>query len=319
LDNNILIFKLMLFAYYISGPIVVLTVLTALFQIIVNSKFGRDHANREAVLCPERATMFKRILLPNILSLLFHFVLCMIAANTFGLHGYITEELQKLFIVLFVPIIYFLFGYLLKNSIGAKFNIFSVSAVSIIILVVLFCANTNTKSNEWSILYFSFSPISYYEISLTLENFFLALFPTAFIWSGAEYKMDNKRKSVFIVVFLIFVGFFWAPQVYNEFHSAAVEREYYERYKRDTVFQELAVLIIEDDPNRAFDSEQIKDENGKKHFEQYYGVVLPEIDLDKYYYVIYWGKRVEFDNGQRQTKEILNKNSVVIYKVNVVK
>ncbi len=317
--DNFIIYQLILYAYYISGPIVALIVSTALVQIIINSKVSRDHANREAVVCPERATMFKRIILPNILSLLFHFILCMIAANTFGLHGYIAAEPQKLFIVLFVPIVYFLFGYLLKNSIGAKFNIFSVSAVSIIILVVLLCANTNTKSNEWSIFYFSFSPISYYEISLTLENFFLALFPTAFIWSGAEYKMDNKRKSVFIVVFLIFVGFFWAPQVYNEFHSAAAEREYYERFKRDTVYQELSVLISENYPNSHFGGVQIKDENNKKAFEQDYAVVLPEIDQDKYYYVIWWGRRVEIAEGQMQTKEILNNNSMVIYKVNLVK
>lgn len=318
MDNNIFP-HLMLYAYYISGPIVALTVLTALIKIIINSKVSPDHANREAMICPERATIFERIILPNILSLLFHFLICMIAALTFGLHGYITAEPQKLFIVLFVPIVYFLFGYLLKNSIRAKFNIFSVSAVSVIILIILICTDTNTKSNEWSIFYFSFSPISYYEISLTLENFFLALFPTAFIWSGAEYKMDKKKKSVFIVVFLIFLRFFWAPQVYNEIHSAAAEREYYERYKRDTVYQELSVLIIEDDPNRVFDSEIINNENGKKHFEEFYGVVLPEIDLDKYYYVIWIGKRVEFADGNIQTKETLNENSMVIYKVNVVK
>ncbi|MEQ8174831.1 MAG: hypothetical protein ABRQ26_07120 [Syntrophomonadaceae bacterium] len=250
--------------------------------------------------------MFKRIILPNVLTLFFHLCLIVVIMQTCGIHSSVSDRT-----VLLIPLVYFLFGFVLKATTKEKLTLWSVLALTFLLMVPMFVSK---PSDAWFYLYLPFlSVLPSYDIGFSPAFLFLALCPSLFIWSGTAFKADNKKMlAAFGLLFLLFLGFIWVPQQ----NRNAIEIENSKIWREKTQYRELAVL----QPNKQLPigSFSIQTEDSKIHFENECSVSLPDIDMDNYYYVIFVGRKVKFDDGQIETVEALDSNTIVVYQVNKV-
>lgn len=275
----------------------------------------------------------------NIASFLFSLCLAFISLIIYGAgEPGLIRNFAPYAAIMIVPLLllaYFVFGYfVLKDTKSLFYNFISVSFISALVCVVFILSKLKFCSMFMVFLllhpFALFEPEGIWEGVFSIKFLLILFSPSLLLWMGLGFK---SNKKLFITLLLILLSVLIIPIVLNFYDQ--------NRESKLTEYQEITKVSVDEKiPIRNYEKifglrygeskdnydwssietiVFIKDMPAEKQFEAAMGIQLPAIDFARDYYVVSRGERYSWDNGNFVFEETLANNTLVVYKVNIVK